>query len=75
MFCPTAVDEFFVKKLSNFDFNQNKNKSSYCYQDKVSFQDRVKEAEETRSRYPNKVPLVIEKHRSERNLPDIDKVR
>ena len=74
MFCPTAVDEFFVKKLSNLDLNFNKGGSGAGYQDRVSFEERVREAEDTKTRYPNKIPLVIEKHRSERSLPDIDKV-
>ena len=73
MFCPTAIDEFFDKKFSQLDLNFNKG-SHLTYQDRVSFEDRVKEAEDTRTRYPNKVPLVIERHKSERNLPEIDKV-
>ena len=74
MFCPTAVDEFFVKKLSSLDLNFNKTPAPGGYQDRISFEDRVKEAEDTRTRYPNKIPLVIEKHRSERSLQEIDKV-
>ena len=74
MFCPTAVDEFFVKKLSNLDLNFNKGGSEGGYQDRVSFEERVREAEDTKTRYPNKIPLVIEKHKSEKSLPDIDKV-
>jgi len=66
MFCPSAVDEFFVKKIES---------PLYGYQDKVSFEDRLKEAEYTRNRYPTKVPLVIERHRSEKNLPNIDKIK
>ena len=73
MFCPTAIDEFFEKKFSQLDMNFNK-KTQLTYRDRVSFEDRVKEAEDTRSRYPNKVPLVIERHRSEKYLPAIDKV-
>ena len=73
MFCPTAIDEFFEKKFSNLDLNYNK-KSPLNYRDRVQLEDRVREAEDTRARYPNKVPLVIERHRSEKYLPDIDKV-
>ena len=73
MFCPTAIDEFFEKKFSQLDINFNK-KTQLTYRDRVSFEDRVKEAEDTRSRYPNKVPLVIERHKSEKYLPAIDKV-
>ena len=73
MFCPTAIDEFFEKKFSQLDLNFNK-KTQLTYKDRVSFEDRVKEAEDSKSRYPNKVPLVIERHKSEKYLPDMDKV-
>ena len=73
--CPTAVDEYFSRRISNLDFNFNKSEESQRYQDRVSFQERVKEAQDTKSRYPNKVPLVIEKHKSDKTLPHIDKVR
>ena len=71
MFCPTAVDAYFGKKLSHLDLTFNKTSS---YQERVSFEERVKEAEDTRSRYPNKIPLVIEKHKADKYLQDIDKV-
>ena len=73
--CPTAVDEYFSRKISNLDLNFNKSDGSLRYQQRVSFQERVKEAEDTKKRYPNKVPLVIEKHKSDKTLPHIDKVR
>ena len=71
MFCPTAVDAYFGKKLSHLDLTFSKTSS---YQERVSFEERVKEAEDTRSRYPNKIPLVIEKHKADKYLQDIDKV-
>ena len=74
MFCPTAVDEFFEKKFSQLDINFNK-KSHLTFKDRVSFEDRVKAAEDSRSRFPNKVPLIIERHKSEKYLPELDKVR
>ena len=70
---PAKIDEFFEKKFSNLDLNYNK-KGPLNYRDRVQLEDRVREAEDTRARYPNKVPLVIERHRSEKYLPDIDKV-
>ena len=73
MFCPTAIDEFFEKKFSQLDLNFNK-RTQLTYKDRVSFEDRVKEAEDSKSRYPNKVPLVIERHKSEKYLPEMDKV-
>ena len=73
MFCPTAIDEFFEKKFSQLDLNFNK-RTQLTYKDRVSFEDRVKEAEDTKSRYPNKVPLIIERHKSEKYLPEMDKV-
>ena len=71
MFCPTAVDAYFGKKLSHLDLTFSKTSS---YQERVSFEERVQEAEDTRSRYPNKIPLVIEKHKADKYLQDIDKV-
>ena len=73
MFCPTAIDEFFEKKFSQLDLNFNK-RTQLTYKDRVSFEARVKEAEDTKSRYPNKVPLIIERHKSEKYLPEMDKV-
>ena len=75
MFCPTAVDEFFIQKLSNIDINLYKrNLNESKYQDRVSFEERVKDAQHTKIRYPTKIPLVIERHKTERNLEEIDKV-
>ena len=65
------MDAYFGKKLSHLDLTFNKTSS---YQERVSFEERVKEAEDTRSRYPNKIPLVIEKHKADKYLQDIDKV-
>ena len=76
MFCPTAVDAFFQGKFSHLDLSlsrsQKLNRSGY--QSRVSQEQREKEAGETKRRYPTKIPLVIERHHSERNLPEIDKV-
>ena len=49
MFCPTAVDQFFVTKLSQMDLNMNtKNKNSY--KQRVGLEERVKDAEESKKR-------------------------
>ena len=73
MFCPTAVDQFFMTKLSQMDLNMNKqNKTSY--RQRVQLVDRRREARESITRYPTKIPLVIEKHRTEKSVQDIDKV-
>ena len=75
MICPTAVDAFFLEKFSQLELSLSRSWiNSSGYQQRVSQQEREKEAVETRRRYPTKVPLVIERHHSERNLQEIDKV-
>ena len=75
MFCPTAVDAFFQEKFSQLDLSLSRSHiNTSGYQDRVSQEDREKEAVETKKRYPTKIPLVIERHHSERNLQEIDKV-
>ena len=76
MFCPTAVDAFFQGKFSHLDLSLSRSQrlNSSGYQSRVSQEQREKEAVETKRRYPTKIPLVIERHHSERNLPEIDKV-
>ena len=50
MFCPTAVDQFFVTKLSQMNLNMNtKNKNGY--KQRVGLEERIKDAEESRKRY------------------------
>ena len=75
MFCPTAVDDFFIQKLSSLDINLSKRSlNESTFKDQVTFGERFKETEEAKRRYPTKVPIVIEKHNTEKNLQDIDKV-
>ena len=75
MFCPTAVDDFFIQKLSSLDISLSKRSlNESTFQDRVTFGERFKEAEQAKRRYPKKIPMVIEKHRTEKNLQDIDKV-
>ena len=50
MFCPTAVDQFFLTKLSQMDLNMNK-KNKNSYRQRVGLEERMKEAEESRQRY------------------------
>ena len=75
MFCPTALDEFFMQKLSSLDLNLHKrNLNESRFQERISFGERYKEAEEVKRRYPTKIPVVIERHKTEKNLQEIDKV-
>ena len=76
MFCPTAVDAFFLQKFSHLELRLSRSRvNTSGYQSRVSQEEREKEAVETQRRYPTKIPLVIERHHSERNLQEIDKVR
>ena len=50
MFCPTAVDQFFVTKLSQLDMNK-KNKKFITYKQKFDLEQRIKEVEESRARW------------------------
>lgn len=80
MFCPTALDEFFIQKLSSLDLSINKGSLSKGslnesrFQDRITFKERLKEAEEAKRRYPSKIPVVIEMHKTEKTLQEIDKV-
>ena len=75
MFCPTAVDAFFVQKFSQLELGLSRSQiNTSGYQGRVGQEEREKEAVETKKRYPTKIPLVIERHHSERNLQEIDKV-
>eukprot|EP00092_Neocalanus_flemingeri_P099904 GFUD01127520.1.p1 GENE.GFUD01127520.1~~GFUD01127520.1.p1 ORF type:complete len:165 (+),score=36.54 GFUD01127520.1:66-497(+) len=74
MLCPTAVDHFFMTKLSQMEINMSKrNKKSY--RQRLELEDRRKECAESRMRYPTKILLVIEKHRAEKSLEEIDKIK
>ena len=50
MFCPTAVDQFFVTKLSQMNLNMNTKKKN-GYKQRVGLEERIKDAEESRKRY------------------------
>ena len=50
MFCPTAVDQFFVTQLSKLDKNQN-HKNNNTYKQGVSLEQRKVEAKDSRIRY------------------------
>ena len=52
MFCPTAVDQFFVTKLSKMDLNMNNNTTN-SYKQRVGLEERIKDVEESRKRYYN----------------------
>ena len=72
MFCPTAVDQFFVNKLSKLDINHNRKNT---YKEGVSLEQRRMEAKDSRIRYPTKIPLVVERSRSEKQLSSMDKMK
>jgi len=44
------------------------------FKSKTSFEDRLKEATRIRNKYPNRVPIIVERYNgSNNNIPDIDK--
>merc|ERR1712129_84581 len=74
MFCPTAVDQFFVTQLSKLDLNQN-HKNNNTYKQGVSLEQRKVEATDSRIRYPTKIPLAVKKNHREKSLAPIDKMK
>ena len=44
------------------------------FKDRVSFEERKKEAEKKRTQYPTLIPLIIEKHKKA-SLPTLEKIK
>lgn len=72
MFCTNAIDKVFGDRLGALDSNHN---SKQSFKDRMSLEARSKEAMDTRKRYPNKVPLVVERYKKEKFIGEIDKVK
>ena len=43
------------------------------YKDKVPFEQRKNESAQMKEKYPDRVPVIIEKAHREKNIPQIDK--
>merc|ERR1719189_1900308 len=62
-----------IKELvSKLDMNKDKD---IPFRQKVSFEQRKVEAKDSRTRYPTKIPIVIEKSMSEKKIGRIDKLK
>lgn len=52
----------------------NTSMGNELFKNKYSFEDRKKEFEKIKEKYPDRIPIIVEKNRSSKNnLPDIDK--
>ncbi|XP_065072178.1 microtubule-associated proteins 1A/1B light chain 3A-like [Rhopilema esculentum] len=45
------------------------------FKDKKTFHARKKDSEAILAQYPDKIPIIIEKYKNERNLPVLDKIK
>merc|ERR1719186_2256116 len=67
------MDLFLADRFgSKLDSNHNTRQS---FKQRMNFQERLKEATDTKKRYPTKVPLVVERYRREKYIGEIDKVK
>jgi len=74
MFNITTVDHYFNNKMVEVDINQNRVRKRQSFKSRT-LERRKEEAEETKKRYPTKLPLVVERYRGEKAIPDMDKVK
>lgn len=74
MFNITAVDHYFTNKMAELDVNHNRAKRKQSFKSRT-LERRKEEAEDTRRKYPTKLPLVVERYRGEKDIPEIDKVK
>merc|ERR1719186_701381 len=67
------MDLFLADRFgSKLDSNHNTRQS---FKQRMNFEQRLKEATDTKRRYPTKVPLVVERYRREKYIGEIDKVK
>ncbi|XP_037962941.2 autophagy-related protein 8 [Plutella xylostella] len=62
----------FISTLIKHDVNYNVRK---CFKAKKPFDTRKEEVLAIRSKFPNKIPLIVERYHKERNLPALDKTK
>jgi microtubule-associated protein 1 light chain len=55
--------------------DSNQNSQRYNFKSKKSLSVRREEVQAIRYKFPNKVPVIVEKYRREKYLPDLDKVK
>ncbi|KAJ0172195.1 hypothetical protein K1T71_012168 [Dendrolimus kikuchii] len=64
------MDLNFITTLIKHDVNHN---VKQCFKSKKSYATRKEEVMAIKSKFPNKIPLIIERYHKERNLPALDK--
>ncbi|XP_070592175.1 microtubule-associated proteins 1A/1B light chain 3A-like [Erythrolamprus reginae] len=45
------------------------------FKERKSFATRINETTEIRGKYPNKIPVVVERYRKEKTLPQLDRIK
>ncbi|KAM3848703.1 microtubule-associated protein 1 light chain 3 alpha-like [Vipera latastei] len=45
------------------------------FKERKSFATRMNETTEIRGKYPNKIPVVVERYRKEKSLPQLDRIK
>ncbi|XP_069361865.1 uncharacterized protein [Maniola hyperantus] len=62
----------FITTLIKHDVNHN---VKQCFKSKKPFVTRKEEVMAIRRKFPNKIPLIVERYHKERNLPTLDKTK
>ncbi|XP_045779351.1 uncharacterized protein LOC123876948 [Maniola jurtina] len=62
----------FITTLIKHDVNHN---VKQCFKSKKPFVTRKEEVMAIRSKFPNKIPLIVERYHKEKNLPTLDKTK
>lgn len=66
------ISGFIGGKLPN-DSILNTSMGNELFKNKYSFEDRKKEFDKIKEKYPDRIPVIVEKSKNCKTLPDIDK--
>ena len=59
----------------NINDDANANAPNKTFKERRSLAERKADVESIKSKFPNKVPIIVERYKNEKNLPVIDKVK
>ena len=71
------IDRILDKKTSGYRGlnDANSNIPNQTFKERKSMAERKADVEAIRLKFPNKVPIIVERYKSEKSLPVIDKVK